>query len=375
MGFIPINDLGAGTYNGAQGGLYPGGGNTRPAAHESGGMGQALAVRPLGADGQPSTAGKIVLLSIGMSNTTQEFSTFKPIADGDSQKNPNLVIVDGAQGGRDAIDWADPNDSTWINVNTRLTQAGVSASQVQAVWLKQQIRGDDLGIFPAGTYTLRDALREIVLIAKIKYPNLRVLYLSSRSYGGYSTVLRGTGAYENAFAIKWLIEEQINGDPRLLYTGSNPPAPWIAWGPYFWADGLTPRSDSLTWDCSDFNDDGIHPSVASGRPKVAQILLNFFKSDSTARAWFLNSSSAAVSVSGRITIQDGRGASKALVRLTDAGGLIRYAVTNPFGYYRFAGVPSPATYTLHISHKKYQFTFPQQLTVNGPMENADFTGF
>lgn len=287
MGLIPLNDLGVGTYNGAQGGLYPGGGNLRPAAHESKGIQQAFAVRPLDANGQPSANGKIVLLSIGMSNTTQEFSTFKPLADADPLKNPNLVIVDGAQGSRDAIDWASPNSTTWTTANTRLTQAGVNPQQVQVVWLKQQIGGDNLGAFPTGVNTLRDALREIVLIAKSNYPNLRVLYLSSRSYGGYSTELRGRGAYENGFAVKWLVEDQFNGDPRLAYTGSNPPAPWIAWGPYFWADGLTPRSDGLTWACSDYNDDGIHPSL-SARQKIANLLLNFFKSDSTARLWFLN---------------------------------------------------------------------------------------
>jgi (2Fe-2S) ferredoxin len=289
MGLIPLNDLGAGTYNGAQGGLYSGGSNLRPATHETAGIGQALAVRPLDANGQPGANGKIVLLSIGMSNTTQEFSTFKPLADADPRKNPNLVVVDGAQGGRDAIDWSDPNSTTWTTANTRLTQAGVNPQQVQVVWLKEQLRGDELFNFPADVNRLRDALRDIVRIAKTKYPNLRVAYISSRSYGGYSTLTRGNGAYENGFAVKWLVADQINGDPLLAYTGSNPPAPWIAWGPYFWADGLTPRSDGLTWACSDFNDDGIHPSAASGRPKVANILLNFFKTDSTARLWFLNS--------------------------------------------------------------------------------------
>lgn len=289
MGLVPLNDLGTNTYNGAEGGLYPGGSNMRPAAHEAAGIQEARAVRPRDADGEPSDDGKVVLLSIGMSNTTQEFSTFKPQADADPEKNSNLVIVDGAQGSKDALTWANPTNATWTTVATRLAQAGVSTSQVQIVWLKQQIVGDNLATFPTGVNTLRDALRDIVLIAKSRYPNLRVLYLSSRAYGGYSTVLRGTGAYENGFAVKWLVQDQINGDSRLTYSVSNAPAPWMAWGPYFWADGLTPRSDGLTWACSDFNDDGIHPSVASGRPKVAQRLLDFFKSDSTARLWFLQS--------------------------------------------------------------------------------------
>jgi len=63
--------------------------------------------------------------------------------------------------------------------------------------------------------------------------------------------------------------------------------PWLAWGPDLRADGTTPRSDGLTWACPDFSSsDGTHPS-ASGQQKVAQMLLTFFQTDSTARAWYL----------------------------------------------------------------------------------------
>ena len=37
-----------------------------------------------------------------MSNTTQEFRVFKKGAEADPSLNPNLVIVDGAQGGQSA---------------------------------------------------------------------------------------------------------------------------------------------------------------------------------------------------------------------------------------------------------------------------------
>lgn len=64
-------------------------------------------------------------------------------------------------------------------------------------------------------------------------------------------------------------------------------APWMAWGPYLWADGMTPRSDGLTYACSDFNSsDGTHPAPGGAQNKVAQLLLDFFKSDSTAKPWF-----------------------------------------------------------------------------------------
>ena len=295
-GRVPITDLGAGTYLGIQGGLYPGGVNTRPATHDQAGVNLATnVVVPRDASGQPDPAGgKTVLLSIGMSNTTQEFQRFIQVAADVPGKDPHLVIVDGAQGGKDAVAWSAPGSTTWTVVAQRLAAAGVTARQVQAVWLKQQISGDALGTFPAGAQTLRDRLRDIVTIARSKYPNLRIAHLSSRTYGDYNGPTRGKGAYEQAFAVKLLVANQMAGDPRLKYTGSDAVAPWLAWGPYLWADGLGSddvpggapgRSDGLEWACSDYQSDGIHPS-ASGKDKVANMLVAFHTSDTSAVPWF-----------------------------------------------------------------------------------------
>ena len=62
--------------------------------------------------------------------------------------------------------------------------------------------------------------------------------------------------------------------------------PWIAWGPYLWADGVNGRSDGLVYTREDLESDGTHPST-SGRKKVAELLLDFFKRDSTAQGWFV----------------------------------------------------------------------------------------
>src|SRR5437016_9102300 len=72
LGITPINDLGPGLYKGYAGGLYPNGANTRPAAHEVAGLNIATNfIEPLtGAGNVDTTNGKIALLSIGMSNTT-----------------------------------------------------------------------------------------------------------------------------------------------------------------------------------------------------------------------------------------------------------------------------------------------------------------
>ncbi len=58
------------------------------------------------------------------------------------------------------------------------------------------------------------------------------------------------------------------------------------WGPYLWANGTTPREDGLYYEVSDFAGDGTHPSPA-GQQKVAQLMLKFFKTDTTTRPWFV----------------------------------------------------------------------------------------
>ena len=293
VGFIPLNDLGPGTYNGRQGGLYPNGLNTRPLLHENAGVQQARSIRTLDTNGQPSPNGKIVLLSIGMSNTTQEFSVFKPMADADLSKNPSLVIVDGAQGGMSAEKITDPNSSTgmqfWNTVNQRLTNAGVSPAQVQIAWVKQA-NATPTGAFPTDVTRLQADLTTIAQILKDRFPNIRLAYYSSRIYAGYAdtTLNPEPYAYQAGFAVKWMIEQQINGAPELNYDPAHGTvrAPWLSWGPYLWADGLNPRSDGLTYACSDFQSDGTHPAPNGAREKVAQMLLNFFKTDSVARLWF-----------------------------------------------------------------------------------------
>ena len=48
-------------------------------------------VQPVDREGNPSSSGKIVMISIGMSNTSCEFSEFIRLADADAHKNRNLV--------------------------------------------------------------------------------------------------------------------------------------------------------------------------------------------------------------------------------------------------------------------------------------------
>jgi hypothetical protein len=279
MAVTPVPQLGANTYLGYAGGLYPGGSNVPPISHHDGGLREIARVQPLDAGGALDCSnGKIAFVSIGMSNTTQEFQIFKRLADADPRKNPRLTIVDGAQGGQDAIRISDPASPFWQVVDQRLAAAGATREQVQAIWLKQAYAGPREP-FPADARKLQNALRTIHGILVGRFPNLKLVYLSSRIYAGYATTTLNPEpyAYQTGFAVKWTVQDRIEG--RLK-------GPWVGWGPYLWADGLRARSDGLTWEVGDFAADGTHPSP-SGRQKVAERLLRFFTTARTSRGWFV----------------------------------------------------------------------------------------
>ena len=278
----PLSDLGSAEYLGFTGGLYPNGENSPPSAYEQAGVALGATVQPLDRDGKPSNSGKIVMISIGMSNTSREFSQFIRLADTDVRKNPNLVMIDAARDGAAATDIALPFGDYWKHVDSQLRRCEISAAQVQVVWLKAALAYEPRG-FPEKARLLQQALRSIVEILRTKFPQLKLVYVSSRIYGGYSETDLSPEpiAYESAFAVKWLIEERINNP------SPDRGIPWVSWGPYLWADGLTPRSDGLIWERSDFEPDGVHPS-AQGVLKVATMLLEFFQNDTAAKPWFFH---------------------------------------------------------------------------------------
>ncbi len=305
---LPINELGGGTYLGFTGGLYPAGRNTMPDAHRTAGVDRALRVRPLDRTGTPSANGRYVLLSIGMSNTTQEFCSgetngqcapysFIGQAAADPQVNHDqLVIVDGAAGGQTAGTWDSPADANYDRVrDTRLAPLGLTERQVQIAWVKVANANPSVSLPAANAdaYQLVTQQGNILRALKKRYPNLLQVFFSSRIYGGYAT----TGlnpepyAYESGFGVKWVIQAQITQmsgggtDPRAGNLNYNNTVAWAAWGPYLWANGQQPRSDGLVWNRSDFVADGTHPS-ASGRQKVGNLLLRFFKTSPHTACWF-----------------------------------------------------------------------------------------
>ena len=182
VGFTPLNDLGAGLYLGQfQGGLYPDGSNVVPSVHAAEGRARALAIQPID--------GKYVLLSIGMSNTTQEFCsqggglpcdawTFMGQAAVDPRvNNTTLSIVNGALGGQAAATWDSPTDPNYNRVRDNvLAPQGLTESQVQIVWIKvaNPQPTSHLPNANADAYILEASTANVLRACKTRYPNLKL---------------------------------------------------------------------------------------------------------------------------------------------------------------------------------------------------------
>lgn len=281
---VPLTEV-----TGENGGLYGNGRNEPPEAWQVIARKETARIVPLDESGKPSPDGKIVLLAIGMSNTTYEYADFQAAMKRDKEKSPNVVLVDAAQSGKGAVEWTDADsEKIWSRATRQVKDAGAANPQVQAVWLKQAIKVP-LPDSRENAKVLQGHLQTIVTRAKSQFPNLRVVYLSSRTYGGYSAKHGEPESYDTAFAVRGLIQDQMAGKAELNFDErqGKVKAPLLLWGPYLWANGETPRaSDKLVWQRSDFIADGTHPS-ASGRAKVVDQLTRFCKTDPLAKTWFL----------------------------------------------------------------------------------------
>ena len=293
--FKPLTEMGTSKYLGSSGGLYPDAKNERPAAHDAAGRKLAEQVRPLNGDGQPDANGRIVLLSLGMSNTSQVSQGLQSLLRTAEGLHPQFQFVNGAQGGMVAEAIQDPDDGGrgrqfWTTVDDRLQQAGVTRAQVQAVWIKQADGNPSQG-FPGYPQKLQRELKKIVQVVTRRFPNARLCYLSSRTYGGFATTQLNPEpvAYESGFAVKWLIEEQLQGVADLNFDPAKGEvrAPWLSWGPYLWANGETKRADGFFYEPADFIGDGTH-HASTGMRKTGELLLKFLQSDATTKPWVLN---------------------------------------------------------------------------------------
>jgi len=169
-----------------------------------------------------------------------------------------------------------------------LAPKSLSERQVQAVWVKLANAQPTVSLPDAGAdaFNLVSGLANVARALKVRYPNLKMAFFSSRIYAGYaSTTLNPEPyAYESGFAVKWLIEAQIDQaagrgtDPLAGNLDYRTVAPWLAWSFYPWADGPT-------WSCSELKTDGTHPAQRA-ESKAGQRLLQFFLNSVYTSPWF-----------------------------------------------------------------------------------------
>lgn len=303
LGYIPLPDLGPGTYirdgRTELGGLYPGGWPVRPPEFENTVLEVARnQILPLDAQGNPDPEnGKIVMVSAGMSNTLiyfeghagDDYACYRERAQQDAGRNPQLVVVNGAQGTRAAMDWEPVDSTTYSTMKNLLTKAKVTPAQVQVVWVLHALR--ETGPFPTYAQEFQRYLEATARNLKTHFPNVKLAYYSSRERA-YLMYRKGEpDCYEAGFAVRWMIEKQMMGDPELNWNPDKGEvkAPLILWGPYLWCDGLKPRSDGLIWTCCEPTSDvynNPHPE-SSGAQKCADQIYAFFKTDPTATPWYL----------------------------------------------------------------------------------------
>lgn len=273
---VPLTDLSKGGV-----GLYPNGINTPPQWYLE--LGKALAAKfaRLDANGNPvSKGGKAGYLIEGMSNQKQEMQEVLAQIRKGGKMSKAVTFIPGAQGSYDALRIADINSPYWDNIDKMLAQKGMTRKQVQMVYIKEAVSGEN-DPYPKDVEELAGYHEEIFNINKALYPNLLLYFVTSRISGYYAkkAVSPEPWAFRGGLATKLFIERIIAKGPQ------EGPLPF--WGPYMWAHGPNPRQDGLRWLPQDFETDMTHPSQL-GAEKVAKLFFDFMNT-SPLTEWFLPS--------------------------------------------------------------------------------------
>lgn len=84
----------------------------------------------------------------------------------------------------------------------------------------------------------------------------------------------------------------------------------------------------------------------------------------------LSPTAAGASVSGSVVSVGGRPVAKVRVSLTDGMDVVRYAITNAFGFYAFEDVPTGSVYVVNARSKGYTFP-PRVITLLDDLAGLD----
>jgi hypothetical protein len=148
----------------------------------------AAQIVPRNAQGAPDPAGRIVFMSLGMSNAVIHWTAFQQLVAGDPLRNPKLKLFQGAQGGVPVEEMDEPTDLYWTTtLPQKMAQAGITPQEVQVVWFLQA-NSHPTGALPAARAEPAGADGDCLRILEDVCPNVRIAYVANRIYAGYATV-------------------------------------------------------------------------------------------------------------------------------------------------------------------------------------------
>lgn len=149
------------------------------------------------------------------------------------------------------------------------------------------------------------------------------------------------------------INQNTNGILNVVVTRANPfMGDGILFNFKFTAIGTPGQISPLTWQNFQWNEGNPADFTTNGQVRLTVL------------------SSANVPVGGRVLTASGQPVSKASITLTDANGITRTALSNPFGYYRFDDIEVGQTYFLAVSAKGFSFN-TQVVNVSGELTEVD----
>ncbi len=243
--------------------------------------GAGLGITQAHADNSPVLSpinGKIVFVAIDASSMAAEADLFAQyVSEGKTlgEVNPDIVFINLAQPAKDINDWTYNNrpqfTNVWNTVTNKIKAAGVTYNDVQVAWIKFEDlddNGTDNGRIDRVFWKYVDLFH----LLKSKFPNLKKVYLSGRSYmpttdPKFGEPLPGL----NQLIVKKVVQEQIAGNPELNFT--NGTAPWISDIVLLYTDGYNVRADGYYRTPDSYKTDGIHPS-SIGSEQVCNYLYN-----------------------------------------------------------------------------------------------------
>jgi hypothetical protein len=220
----------------------------------------AAQIVPRSPTGDPDANGRIVLLTLGMSNTKQVSEGLRYVFRRETNDlHPALTFVNGAQGGMAAAEWANPACQCWTTLSAILDKAAVTDAQVAAIFLMTTVKHPRVDA-PTTAAQFAVYTRQILTLIEARFPHVAIVIPAANYYGGYDV-----GQDKTPEPHQW---QQTTTLPDIQETWSGRTV-LAAWHP--WTDGDRVRDDGLNLELADVTDGGVHLAT-SGKLKISRTL-------------------------------------------------------------------------------------------------------